>query len=98
MIDNAFKFTAAGTVRVTAREFKGGREIAVADTGIGMEAASLALIFEPFRRLDGASTRKHGGVGLGLHMARRLVEMLGGTISVESEVGRGSTFRIRLPR
>jgi signal transduction histidine kinase/FixJ family two-component response regulator len=97
VVDNAFKFTDEGRVALLARPQRDAVELSVADTGIGIDPASLALVFEPFRQLDGATTRQHGGIGLGLHMARRLVEMLGGSLSAESEPGRGSTFRIRLP-
>jgi len=98
VVDNAFKFTDAGEVTVRVRADDSGFEIAVSDTGIGMAPGSQAIIFDPFRQIDGASTRQHGGVGLGLYMAKRLIELLDGAITVESAPGRGSTFRIRLPR
>lgn len=69
----------------------------VADTGIGISPEHLEQIFEPFRQLDGSSRRVHGGTGLGLAMVRRIIEQMGGAIHVDSEVGRGSTFRVALP-
>jgi signal transduction histidine kinase len=97
LIGNAVKFTAAGFVRVTVRTGNGGIEMLVADSGIGMPADIQEIIFEPFRQGDGSTTRRYGGVGLGLYIVRRLVDLLGGTIGVESEAGRGSTFRVWLP-
>ncbi|HUI27749.1 MAG TPA: ATP-binding protein [Candidatus Kryptonia bacterium] len=97
LIVNALKFTQHGHVTVSAQSRDGGVEIAVADSGIGIPAPALAIIFEPFRQVDSSATRRYGGVGLGLHIARRLVELLGGHISVESEVNRGSTFRVWIP-
>jgi signal transduction histidine kinase len=97
LIDNAFKFTDEGGVTVEARPDTGGVEISVSDTGIGISPETLPIIFEYFRQGEQAMTRRFGGVGLGLYIVRRLLGMLGGSVSVESEVGRGSTFRVRLP-
>jgi CheY-like chemotaxis protein len=69
----------------------------VADTGIGISPEHLEQIFEPFRQLDGTSRRIHGGTGLGLAMVRRIIEQMDGAIHVDSEPGRGSTFRVALP-
>lgn len=99
LIANAIKFTAQGTVDVDVREITGGDVlIAVRDTGIGIKPEHVELIFEEFRQVDGSSTRRFGGTGLGLAIARRLAEMLGAHISVESIYGQGSCFSIRLPR
>jgi PAS domain S-box-containing protein len=97
LLSNAVKFTGAGAVAVAACSRDGGVEICVRDTGVGIPREALALIFEPFRQLEGASTRHSGGTGLGLHIVKRLLALLGGTVTVESEVGRGSTFRVWLP-
>jgi PAS domain S-box-containing protein len=97
LIANAVKFTAAGSVVVGVRASNGGVEFSVADTGVGIRPEILPIIFEPFRQGEPTMTRRFGGVGLGLYIVRRLVDALGGTIQVESEVGCGSTFRVCIP-
>ena len=97
LIGNAIKFTDAGSVAVRLRPRDGGVEITVADTGAGIAREMLPVIFEPFRQADAFLTRKHGGVGLGLYIVRRLLDVLGGTIDAESTVGQGSTFRVWVP-
>jgi signal transduction histidine kinase len=97
LVGNALKFTDKGFVRLRARPRDGGTEIIVSDSGIGIAAEHHRLIFESFRQVQPANTRRHGGVGLGLYIVRRLVDALGGRIHVESEIGRGSTFRVWLP-
>ncbi len=97
LLSNAMKFTAEGRVTVSACQRAAGVEIAVADTGIGIAPDVLPVIFEPFRQGESGPTRGYGGVGLGLYIVRRLVELLAGTVTVDTEVGRGSTFRVWLP-
>lgn len=97
LLDNAFKFTERGGVAVSAAASGEGVEIAVADTGIGIDARDVPCIFDAFRQVDGSTRRCHGGVGLGLYVVRRLVEVLVGRVTVDSEPGRGSTFCVWLP-
>ncbi|HXG50801.1 MAG TPA: ATP-binding protein [candidate division Zixibacteria bacterium] len=101
LLTNALKFTERGEVELrirTLREEGGSRlEIAVADTGIGIDRKDHELIFEDFRQLDGSSTRHYGGTGLGLSLSRRLAKALGGTIRVSSALGAGSVFSLILP-
>ncbi len=98
LIGNAVKFTERGSVSVEAQVCDGGIEFSVTDTGIGIASKDLPVIFEPFRQADGARTRHYRGAGLGLHIVRRLLDLLSGQITVDSELGRGSTFRAWIPR
>jgi signal transduction histidine kinase len=98
LIDNGIKFTASGgsvTVNVK-REGENLVLISVSDTGIGIPASHLKDIFEPFHQLDGSSTRRYGGTGLGLSLVRQIVEAHGSLLDVQSAEGRGSTFRFPL--
>ena len=94
---NAVKFTETGAVDILADAVDGHFEIAVRDTGPGIAAKDQALIFEEFQQVDSSSTRQKGGTGLGLAISKRIVEMHGGTIDVESVLGAGSTFRLKIP-
>jgi signal transduction histidine kinase len=102
LMSNANKFTERGTITIDAhhRQENGGDWItlAVKDTGIGMTPEQMGKLFQDFSQADSSTTRKYGGTGLGLAISRRFCQMMGGDITVESEVGRGSTFTIRLPR
>jgi PAS domain S-box-containing protein len=99
LLSNAVKFTPrGGRVMVRVDSVESSAEITVSDTGIGIPAHFLPHIFERFRQAEGGTSRRHGGLGLGLAIARHLVEMHGGTIQAESDgEGKGSTFRVRLP-
>jgi len=97
LVGNAIKFTDHGGVEIRAAQ-KGERfDISVVDSGPGIAPADQAKIFEEFQQVDNTSTRKKGGTGLGLSISRKIVELHGGRITVESEVGRGSTFTISIP-
>ncbi|HVG10605.1 MAG TPA: ATP-binding protein [Thermoanaerobaculia bacterium] len=99
LLANAVKFTpAGGRVEVLADEEDGQACIRVTDTGMGIPDAFLRYVFDRFRQEDSSTTRKHGGLGLGLSIVRHLVELHGGTVSAESEgEGRGATFTVMLP-
>jgi CheY-like chemotaxis protein len=100
-VSNACKFTEHGrvTIDVARLNGRGVEEItmAVSDTGIGMSPEQVGRLFQEFVQADPSTTRKYGGTGLGLAISRRFCQMMGGEISVASELGRGSTFTIRLP-
>ena len=98
LIGNAVKFTERGSVMVAVYPHEGGVEWWVTDTGSGIAPEVQAVMFERFRQGHGAAARHYGGVGLGLHIVKCLLELLHSTIVVESEVGKGSTFRVRIPQ
>lgn len=102
LLDNAVKFTDRGTVTFQVRACHGGPEgntleVTVHDQGNGIPKEQIDAVFESFTQVDGSATRRHGGAGLGLTISRRLVELMGGTLEVESELGEGSSFIIRVP-
>ena len=97
LIGNAIKFTDHGSIRVSAGVDGDRLQVLVADTGIGIQADRMSAIFEDFAQADAGVAATRGGTGLGLSISRRLVELMGGEIGVESEVGRGATFYFHLP-
>jgi signal transduction histidine kinase len=99
LINNALKFTEKGAVSITARAVASHKrvEIEVKDTGIGIAKEAHDLIFEKFQQADPSSTRKYGGIGLGLYIVKVFTDLLGGTINLESEPEKGSTFTLSLP-
>ena len=98
LVGNAVKFTERGSVTVRVdREGEQALRFQVADTGIGIPPEQIPYIFDAFRQANGSLTRRYGGTGLGLNIARRLVELMGGRIGVESEPGKGSVFTFTLP-
>lgn len=97
ILSNAFKYSEKGTVTLSIHQENDGYRISVTDQGIGIAAENLKNIFDEFRQIDGTYTRKVGGTGLGLAITKRFVEMLNGTITVNSVLGEGSTFTVYLP-
>jgi signal transduction histidine kinase len=97
LIHNAMKFTEKGSVAISARCLRDAVQIEVKDTGIGIEPEKLPVIFDMFRQVDSSHTRSHGGVGVGLFIVKKYVELLKGKISVESTPGRGTTFSLTIP-
>jgi signal transduction histidine kinase len=98
---NAGKFTRQGDVRLNVArrtvEDQDYFEFQVKDTGIGMTPAQIENLFSPFTQADASTTRKYGGTGLGLAISRRFCQMMGGAITLESQIGQGSVFTIQLP-
>lgn len=98
LVSNALKFTAQGEVTLRARSEEAGRwTFEVTDTGMGMSPQTLAALFKPFKQADASISRRFGGTGLGLALAKTLTEKMGGSISASSHLGQGSTFRVTLP-
>jgi signal transduction histidine kinase len=97
LLNNAVKFTETGHVTISVRRMNDGAELSVADTGVGIAPEILPHIFDMFRQGDSSATRRYEGVGLGLYIVQRLVALLKGTVSVESNVGQGATFHVWLP-
>jgi len=97
LVGNAIKFTDAGEVRLQVGRSNGEFVVSVSDTGPGISEADQQRIFEEFQQVDSSATKKKGGTGLGLAIAKRIVEMHGGRIWVESSPGQGSTFSFTLP-
>jgi signal transduction histidine kinase/HAMP domain-containing protein len=99
LINNAIKFTEHGRIKISAQLINSEHivEFEVTDTGCGIPDALLPLVFDKFRQIDSTTTRNHSGAGLGLYIAKTFVELLDGSISVQSRVGEGSVFTVRLP-
>jgi signal transduction histidine kinase len=97
LVGNAIKFTDAGEIAIKAEANNGAFYVSVRDTGPGISAADQTKLFQEFQQADNAITRKKGGTGLGLAISKRIIEMHGGKIWVESQPGRGSTFAFKLP-
>ena len=97
IVNNAAKFTRGGVVTISARMSNGMAEIAVRDTGIGIGHENLADLFQNFGESKGATASKYGGTGLGLALSQKLCRLMGGDIAVQSEIGKGSCFTIRVP-
>ncbi|HWQ91105.1 MAG TPA: HAMP domain-containing sensor histidine kinase, partial [Clostridia bacterium] len=97
VVNNAIKFTERGEVRVSASLEGDFLEVRVSDTGIGIKPEQMGLLFEAFRQLDGSAKRAYEGTGLGLHLCRRLLRLMGGEISARSVHGQGSCFTFTLP-
>jgi signal transduction histidine kinase len=103
LLSNACKFTERGRITLTVSRTSDSLSSAdwitfrIADTGIGITPEQMAKLFQPFTQADASTTRQYGGAGLGLAITKRFCQMMGGDITVDSEVGKGSTFTIRLP-
>lgn len=97
LFGNAVKFTEKGAITIVARALHPGIELRLSDTGIGISPEAQAYVFDPFRQVDGSDTRRYGGLGLGLYIVHRLVDVLGGTVTLDSKLGEGSTFKVWIP-
>ena len=97
LLSNAFKFTFHGRIGIAVRGAEGYAELTVSDTGTGIPADDLTRIFERFHRIDGAQGRTHEGTGIGLALVQELVKLHGGTVEVESVLGKGTRFIVRIP-
>jgi PAS domain S-box-containing protein len=97
LLSNAFKFTFKGTIEVSLRKVDDAFELVVADSGTGIPPAELPRLFERFHRVEGAKGRTYEGSGIGLALVQELARLHGGNVTVESELGKGSTFRVTIP-
>ena len=97
LINNAVKFTEKGHVAVACRTENNHYLVSVSDTGIGIKPEEILNLFQPFHQIDSGLTRKHEGTGLGLSISKKIIDMMGGTIDVESRWGEGSIFTLRIP-
>jgi signal transduction histidine kinase len=97
LVGNAIKFTDAGEVLIKASQSNGSFNLSVCDTGPGISETDQKKLFQEFQQADNSTTKEKGGTGLGLAISKRIIEMHGGRIWVESAIGRGSTFSFTLP-
>jgi len=97
LVNNAVKFTEGGEIRIACKTDHNKLEVSVSDTGIGIKKENMKLLFEAFRQIDGTLQRRYEGAGLGLHLCKKLLTLLGGRIWAESEYGKGSRFTFTLP-
>jgi signal transduction histidine kinase len=97
LVGNAIKFTESGEVAMVVERVASRLRIRITDQGIGMTPEEMERLFKPFQQVDGSITRRFGGTGLGLALSQRLMTMMNGQITVESEKGRGSTFTVEMP-
>jgi signal transduction histidine kinase len=96
LVGNATKFTTAGSITLSLRRTDDAVELSVADTGIGIPSEDLPHIFDEFRQVERQGSTQTEGTGLGLAIAKKTVDLLGGTLSAESEIGKGTTFSLRI--
>src|SRR5262249_28855670 len=97
LLSNAFKFTFAGEISVAVRAADGSAVLTVRDTGTGIAAEAIPRLFERFYRIEGAKGRSHEGTGIGLALVQELAKLHGGAVAAASQLGRGSTFTVRIP-
>lgn len=97
LLSNSAKFTDGGTITLAIARHADSVDFAITDTGIGMTDEQMGRLFEAFSQADVSTTRKYGGTGLGLALSRSFCQMMGGDITVTSELGTGSTFTVTLP-
>jgi len=97
LLGNAIKFTEQGGARIVCRVEGSALVTSVIDTGLGIAPGDMDKLFQPFQQLETGLNRRHEGTGLGLSICKRLVDLLGGSIRVESELGKGSVFTVSLP-
>lgn len=97
LVNNAVKFTEVGSVDIECIKSNNVVTIKVVDSGMGIEKDQMNILFKPFMQIDTGLTRKHEGTGLGLSICKKLLDMLNGSVEIESEIGKGSTFIVKLP-